>query len=117
MMHTYILTFLYEFILCINLDIQPSAKVGKTIKYYVPEAGVGDPYNICKGNVTIHLFVDGLAPITYERPDLKKGNGLTQITIIVLLVMMQVQLWVMCTELFPKGLGNNSMCLISLKQW
>jgi hypothetical protein len=49
---------------------------------------VGDPYNICKGNVTsilpseslevmtdIHLFVDGLVPITYGRPiQIEKGE-------------------------------------------
>jgi hypothetical protein len=44
-------------------------------------AVVGDQYNICKGNVTtilpseslkvmtdVHLYVDGLVPITYGRP-------------------------------------------------
>jgi hypothetical protein len=49
---------------------------------------VGDQYNICKGKVTtnlpsesseymmdIHLFVDGLVPITYGRPILiEKGE-------------------------------------------
>jgi hypothetical protein len=56
-------------------------KVGDTIEYYVPEAGVGDQYNIYKFYVTsilpseylevmidIHFIVDGLVPITYGRP-------------------------------------------------
>jgi hypothetical protein len=52
------------------------------------ETSVGDLYNICKGNVTsnlpseslevmadIHLFVDGLVPITYGRPiQIEKGE-------------------------------------------
>ncbi len=55
--------------------------MGDTIDYYAPEALVGDQYNTCKGNVTtnlpseylevmtdIHLFVDGLVPITYGQP-------------------------------------------------
>jgi hypothetical protein len=55
--------------------------VGDTIEYYVPKAVVGDQYNICKGNVTtilpseslevmtdIHLYIDGLVPITYGGP-------------------------------------------------
>jgi hypothetical protein len=64
-----------------NPYIWPTVKVGDTIEYYAPKAGVGDQYNICKGNVTtilpseslevmtdIHLYVDGLVPITYGRP-------------------------------------------------
>jgi hypothetical protein len=60
---------------------QSTVKVGDTIEYYAPEAGVGDQYNNCKGNVTtilpseslevmkdIHLYDDGLVPITYKRP-------------------------------------------------
>ncbi len=52
--------------------------VGNTIEYYVPESVVGDPFNICKGTVStilpnnslqemteVHLYIDGLIPITY----------------------------------------------------
>jgi hypothetical protein len=66
---------LHEFIYFANV------KVGDTIEYYAHEAGVGDPYNICKVNVRsilpseslevmtdFHLFFDGLVPITYGRP-------------------------------------------------
>jgi hypothetical protein len=55
--------------------------VGDTIPYNAPEAIVGDQCNICKGNVTtilpneslqvmpdVHLYVDGLLPITFGRP-------------------------------------------------
>jgi hypothetical protein len=54
--------------------------------------------------------------------DLKKVNGLTLITAIVLLVMTKVQLLVRCTEfwvsflILPKGLRNNSLHLISQKK-
>jgi hypothetical protein len=55
--------------------------------------------------------------------DLKKVNGLTLITAIVLLVMTRVQLFVTCAEfqvsfqLLPKGLRNNSLHLISQRKW
>jgi hypothetical protein len=55
--------------------------MGNTIEYYVHEAVVGDQYKFGKGNVTtilpnesiqvmtdVHLFIDGLVPITYGRP-------------------------------------------------
>ena len=103
----------------------------------MPKAGVGDQYNICKGNVTtilpseslevmtdIHLYIDGLVPMTYGHPfNLKKVNGLTLITAIVLLVMTRVHLLVTCTEflvsfqILPKGLRNNSLSLISQRKW
>jgi hypothetical protein len=63
------------------ITAQPTVKVGDTIKYYVPKAGVGDPYNICKGIVAtilpsdnlkvtmdINFIVDGLVLFTYGRP-------------------------------------------------
>ncbi len=56
-------------------------KVGDTIEYYVPEAAVGDLFNICQGIVTtilpndslqvmtdVHCYIDGLIRITYGQP-------------------------------------------------
>ena len=55
--------------------------MGDTIEYYVPEAVVGDLFNICQGIVTtilpndslhvmtdMHFYVNGLIPITYGWP-------------------------------------------------
>ncbi len=59
----------------------PDVNVGDTIEYYVPESVVGDHFNICKGTVStilhrdslqemidVHVYVDGMIPITYGRP-------------------------------------------------
>ncbi len=56
-------------------------KVGDTVEYYAPESVVGDHFNICKGTVSIifpcdslqvmtdvHVYVDGMIPITYGQP-------------------------------------------------
>ncbi len=56
-------------------------KVDDTVKYYAPESVVGDHFNICKGTVStiltcdslqemtdVHVYVDGMIPITYGRP-------------------------------------------------
>jgi len=56
-------------------------KVGDTVEYYAPESVVGDHFNICKGTVStilprdslqemtdVHVYVDGMIPITYGRP-------------------------------------------------
>ncbi len=63
--------------------------MGNTIKYYAPEAVVGDHFNICKGTVTtilpndslqamtdVYFYVDGLIPITYGRPIWFEGGKL-----------------------------------------
>ena len=59
----------------------PTVKVGDTVEYYAPESVVGDHFNICKGTVStifprdslqvmtnVHVYVDGMIPITYGRP-------------------------------------------------
>ncbi len=59
----------------------PTLKVGDTVEYYAPESVVGDHFNICKGTVStilpydslqeitdVHVYVDGMIPITYGRP-------------------------------------------------
>ena len=56
-------------------------KVGDTVEYYAPESVVGDHFNICKGTVStilpcdslqemtdVHVYVDGMIPITYGPP-------------------------------------------------
>ncbi len=56
-------------------------KVGDTVEYHVPESVVGDHFNICKGTVStisphdtlqemtdVHVYVDGVIPITYGPP-------------------------------------------------
>ncbi len=57
-------------------------KVDNTVEFYVPEAVVGDHFNICKGMVTtispidslqamtdVHFYFDGLIiPMTYGQP-------------------------------------------------
>ena len=55
--------------------------MGNTVEYYAPESVVGDHFNICKGTVStilprdslqemtdVHVYVDGMIPITYGQP-------------------------------------------------
>jgi hypothetical protein len=120
-----------------NSYIQPTVKVGDTIEYYVPKAGLGDPYNICKGNVTsilpseylevmmdIHYFVDRLVPIASGRPiRFEKGEWFDSNNCNCIVgddtsaTIGHVRRILGRFFIFPKGLRNNSMHLISLKQW
>ncbi len=63
-------------------------KVGDTVEYYATESVVGDHYNICKGTVStvlprdslqemtdVHVYVDGMIPITYGGPIRFVGGG------------------------------------------
>jgi hypothetical protein len=118
----------------IHISLLP--KVGDTIEYYAPEVGVGSPYNICKVNVTsilpseslevmrdIHLFVDGLVPITYGRPiwvekgkwfDSNNCNCIVGDDKGATIGHMQKKLGQFSD--ITKRLRNNSLHLISLKK-
>jgi hypothetical protein len=57
----------------------PTVKMGNTVEYYAPGSVVGDHFHICKGTVStifprdslqvmtdVHVYVDGMIPITYQ---------------------------------------------------
>ncbi len=76
------LSFKQNYVLNEFIYLAPDhCEVGNTVEYYAPESVVGDHFNICKGTVStilpryslqqmtdVHVYVDGMIPITYERP-------------------------------------------------
>jgi hypothetical protein len=109
-------------------------KVGNTIEYYAPEAVVGNLFNICQGVTTtilpndsfqkmtdVHFYIDGLIPIFMDDPfNLKKANGFTLITAIVLLGMTRVLPFAEFWDSFwilRKGQRKISLHPINQRNW